>query len=218
MLNNFAYQLTLDDLPRMLEIYKTRNSNVKVKINSTLDRYFHKVFEVACSGQLGHSAWGYKNEEGKLVMFATRSHWSGMPYSTVGNFFVDADNSITPNLGISNKTGSLITNKFFTDIFYDSAINHQRYVSFMVRAYREVVITVKTIKKSNTLEDRNLIFKMGFVELIPPYNRAKFEFGSNILGILEGRNPEPVIIRSWTLEPNNIPALTNLKNYEFVIN
>jgi len=85
MLNNVAYQLTVDDLPRILEIYKTRNSNLKVKITTTLDQYFQKAFEVACSNQLGHSAWGYKNEEGELIMFATRSHWSGMPYATIGN-------------------------------------------------------------------------------------------------------------------------------------
>jgi len=212
MLNNVAYQLTVDDLPRILEIYKTRNSNLKVKITTTLDQYFQKAFEVACSNQLGHSAWGYKNEEGELIMFATRSHWSGMPYATIGNVFIDSENSF---FGL-NKKGLMTMNQFLTDIFYDSAINHQRYVSYMARTYKDAVVSIKSIKR--TEQDRNLIFKMGFVEIIPPYNRAKFEFGSNILGILEGRNPEPVIIRNWTLDPGQIPALNSLKNYEFVIN
>ena len=213
MLKGYAHKLTADDLPRILEIYETRQSNLKVKISPTIDQYFRKGFDIACQNKLGHSIWGYKNKDDKLVMFATRSFWSGMPYSTVGNLFIDGNDSFFgPSID-----GIITTNYFLNDIFVDATINHGRHVHYMARDYHNTVTVLKVAHKLST-EQRNMLFDCNLVEIIAPYNRAKYEFGSNILGILEGRNPQPIVIRSFTLKPELNPEITCIKNHEFLVN
>jgi hypothetical protein len=45
MLKGYAHKLTANDLPRILEIYETRQSNLKVKISPAIDQYFRKGFD-----------------------------------------------------------------------------------------------------------------------------------------------------------------------------
>lgn len=214
MLTGAAKRLGPEHLDRMIEIYQTRSVTMRIKITQTIDEYLRKSFDVATQNQLGHSAWGHFNSDGKLIMFATKSHWSSMPYWTVGNVFVDKDESF-----VHLKDGLLIQRDFLQDIFLDSAINHNRFQGFMARDYRHVVATVGgTNKLGSDIRKPSIIYVANFAEVVPPYSRARFEYGSNVLGILEGRNPNPVIIRSYHLKPEFNQELAKYQNHSRFIN
>lgn len=203
-------KLTPSDLQKMFEIYQAHGSNMKVKINKTIDQYFKKSFSVSVQDILGHTAWGWFTEDNELAMFATRSHWAGMPYATIGNVFIDKHKFLM------SKENLHIINEFISPILFDSALNFNRKVCFMARDYQHTRSTVKGIHKQPT--SRNKTHDVKIVEIIPPYSRAKYEFGSNILGILETRNPTPIIIKSYTLKSDLDPEVTLLKDYENLIN
>jgi hypothetical protein len=195
----------------MLEIYQAHGSNMKVKITTAIDQYFRKSFNISANNELGHSAWGWFNEQEEMSMFVTRSHWSSMPYATIGNVFADRHkfSMLKENLHVINE--------FLTPVFLDSANNFGRKVCYMARDYQHTKSTVKGIHRLGP-ESRNHLYDVKIVEIVPPYSRAKYEFGSNILGILEGRNPTPVIIKSYTLKSEHDPEVSVLKDAEHLIN
>lgn len=214
MLTGAARKLTAEHLPRMIEIYQTRSVNMRVKINKTIDAYLRKSFDVATQDKLGHSAWGHFDHDNRLIMFATKSHWTSMPFWTVGNVFVDTDNKF-----LHLKDGLIIQRNFLQDIFLDSAINYNRFQGYMAREYRHVVSTVKGTNLLSEDERKvQLTYTSNFAEVVPPYSRARFEYGSNVLGILEGRNPTPIIIRSYHLRPEFNSELAKYQDHSKFIN
>jgi len=214
MLTGAARRLGPEHLDRMIEIYQTRSVTMRINITQTIDEYLRKSFDVATQNRLGHSAWGHFNSDGKLIMFATKSHWTSMPFWTVGNVFIDKEDAF-----LHLDDGLITQRNFLTDIFLDSAINHNRFQGYMARDYRHVTATVRaTNKLPDDVRRAGLCYVANFAEVVPPYSRARFEYGSNVLGILEGRNPNPVIIRSYHLKPEFNQELAKYQNHSRFIN
>jgi len=211
MLTNTATKLNDSHMDQVLEVYETQTSNIRVKLTKNLDIYFRKAFETASLNKLGHSLWGHFDDDNTLTMFATKTNWTSMPFYTVGNVFAHKDRG---HMLIHN--GLDVIGRFLQDIVYDS-IQEERFTAFMARDYRNLIATNKGIRK---LPDalRMDWGSVSLVEIVPPYSRAKYEYGSNILGILEGRNPYPVIIRSITVKSSENTVLNTHLDAEFILN
>ena len=211
MLTNTATKLNDSHMDQVLEVYETQTSNIRVKLTKNLDIYFRKAFETAILNKLGHSLWGHFDDDNMLTMFATKTNWTNMPFFTVGNVFAHKEHG-----HVLTHDGLDVIGGFLRDIFHDG-IQEERFTAFMARDYRNVIATNKGIRKLPTTT-RSDLYSQSLLEIVPPYSRAKYEYGSNILGILEGRNPHPVIIRSLTVKSSENTIVNTHLDAEFIIN
>ncbi len=189
-------QLTVADIPEVRRVYNSRDNLLKVKKTKHLDLYYLNTLETYIRNNSTSVCFGCFDKE-KLIAFNSISQWQHLPFWTAGLQFTDKGYSDIHSADFTSRMGQISIQYCEQRKLYTGYT-----VSTLSGASGRSILGNMMLKDSSVPEyystDIGARYMTSIEEIIPPFSFSSTLTFSNMLGILEGKIPVPIIIRKWT--------------------